>query len=875
MTTILHTILMKCGRTLVVLSLFLLSPLANIDAQTGNADMRCGVIGPDSVFFDKVDFNRYLPGTFSVHLELINAGSIAVDSVVAFPRSNQRFTIIPPATKLLASRFMPGDTLRADFSLQVNPRSESGLDTITIAVSGKDGARTECSWIIWVEKEYRPLNDVQCPESGSISISFVDTLNSYVPDPFEVRLVVTNNGDAPSKETRLLFAATPDLKLADGQSGVITIGELQPSENVERSFMLHAVPRGTDTTVALQFQVQGKGGLGDQIIESTCSFDLTIPPTREVLFELECDSDPEIVFEDGRYVPNPFPWNVVVRNTGDSRAKNVRAVLALPVAYVLEGGSSSEIFIGDMDPQSEKTVQWTVRARDVYEADSSAICVRVFDEFNRTAECCDSLILPAVREPDLEVSCLVVPDTVRVDAQSGLYQPSEFTVDVQLRNTGTDPADSVFAEIIVADPDIRFVQPTTTRVFVTEELLPSAQEELQWRIAPLPVQQPRDLALRVRIISVNNPTVSTVCNVHIAAALVPELTCAAETIPDDTLHYSIATLEYDPLTWTATVFNNGSIAARDLQATVLLPPNVSLPANESAVKYLGRPLPPDSSWTVTWQLTPEKKRDGSLDTIQVEFRSGELSAICDDWIFIIGIPPVTVFTLPGNLVARHGKEFSASILIDESQNKDIKDIELFVTYDESLVEFLAWEREGTLLEENWSISASGSGGRVSFHARNAAAALEGIGELIRMRFRVRFGDGADILKWAITPLEFDTVASAVNRGSVLARYYHGQAVVSGDCLYPLEATRDFVISNSPNPFNPSTRIDAMLRRDADVTLDVFDHLGRLAARLYEGFLPAGTHRFHFDAADLPSGTYITVLRAAGAAVATRRMLLLR
>ena len=867
MTTILHTI--------AVLSLFLLSPLADAAAQTGGADIHCNVIGPDSVFFDTVDYNRYLPGTFAVDLELINTGGTSVDSVVAFPRSNQRFTIIPPAAKLLASRFSPGDTLRTDFSLQVNPRSVSGFDTITIAVSGKDGARTECHWVIWVEKEYRPLNDVQCPQTGSISIAFVDTLNSYVPDPFEVRLVVTNNGDAPSKETRLLFAATPDLKLADGQSGVITIGELQPAERVERSFTLHAVPRLTDTTVTLQFQVQGKGGLGDRIIESECAFDLTIPPTREVLFELACDSDPDIVFENGRYVPNPFPWNVVVRNTGNSRAKNVRAVIALPVACVLEGGSASEIFIGDMDPQSEKTVQWMVRARDVYEPDSSEICVRVLDEFNRTAVCCDSLILPAVREPDLEVSCLLIPDTVRVDAQTGLYQPSEFTIDVQLRNAGSDPADSVYAEIIVTDPDIRLIEPTTTRVFVGPALAPSAQEELRWRIAPLPVAQPRDLELLVRVISINNATVSTVCAVHIAAALVPELTCAASTVPDDTLHYSIATLEYDPLTWTATVYNNGSIAARDVQATVLLPPNVSLPSSESAVKYLGRPLPPDSSWTVTWQLMPEKKRDGSLDTIQVEFRSGGLTAICDDWIFIIGIPPVTVFTLPGSLVARYGNEFTASILIDESQHKDIKDIELFVTYNPALVEFLVWEREGTLLEENWNISTSGRNGRVSFRARNPAAALEGIGELIRMRFRVRFGDGPDILNWAITPLEFDTLSSAVNRGSVLARYYHGQAVVSGDCLYPLQATRDYVISNRPNPFNPSTHIDVTLRHAADVTLDVFDRLGRRMARLHDGHLHAGTHAFRFDAANLPSGSYLAILRYAGAPVGIHRMLLLR
>jgi hypothetical protein len=146
---------------------------------------------------------------------------------------------------------------------------------------------------------------------------------------------------------------------------------------------------------------------------------------------------------------------------------------------------------------------------------------------------------------------------------------------------------------------------------------------------------------------------------------------------------------------------------------------------------------------------------------------------------------------------------------------------------------------------------------------------------MRMRFRVRFGDGADILRWAISPLDFDTVASSVNRGSILARYYHGQAMVSGDCLYPLQATRNFVIGNRPNPFNPSTSIDVTLALPAYVTLEVLDVFGRSVTVLHDGEMQGGSRSFRFDAAYLPSGTYLAVLRVAGTPVAYHRMLLLR
>jgi hypothetical protein len=728
---------------------------------------------------------------------------------------------------------------------------------------------------VWVEKEYKPDNEIICPAAESFDIRFIDTLASYDPDPIPIPITIINNGDAPSKVTRLFFASAEGVTLAAGQNGVLAFGTLPAGGRIDTVFYIRAVERLDDITVTLPFSVQGKGGLGDKIIEDTCSFDIDIPPIRQVFFELDCESAPEIDFIDGHYVPNPFDWTVVVRNTGDSRAINVRAVIALPVAYYLDGTSATEIVVGDMAAHSETTIHWRVHASAVYEPDSSEICVRVFDQFNRMAECCDSLFLPAVRAPELSASCLVIPDTVRVDRQTGAYLPSEFTVDITVRNTGTDPADSVYAEILVTDPDIRFVAPPVTRVLLSTEMLPSSVESMQWRIAPLPVALPRDLNIRVRISSAKQPTVTTMCDVHVEAALAPSLTCEASTTPDDTLHYALATLEYDALTFSATLRNSGSISAMDVEATILLPPNISLPTSEASVKYLGKPLPRDSSWQVSWSLLPEKKREGTLDTIRVEFRSGPLSTVCGDWIFIVGIPPVTVFTIPSDIVERYGREFTTPILIDESQNKDITDIDLVVTYDAELLEFLDWELDSTLLESGWNIGATGGDGRISFHAVSTDSALQGTGDLIRMHYRVRFGSEDDILRWDVSPLAFDSLASTVNRGSVLARYYNGQAMVSGDCLYPLKATQNFVLSSSPNPFNPVTRLRFHLPAGRIITLLVYDALGREVARLHDGWLSAGDHVFPFDAQALGSGGYLAVLFADGRPMSSHRLLLLR
>ena len=66
----------------------------------------------------------------------------------------------------------------------------------------------------------------------------------------------------------------------------------------------------------------------------------------------------------------------------------------------------------------------------------------------------------------------------------------------------------------------------------------------------------------------------------------------------------------------------------------------------------------------------------------------------------------------------------------------------------------------------------------------------------------------------------------------------------------------------PNPFNPATTVTVALPSRQHVTVAAYDVLGRRVATLHQGPLPAGTHRLTFDAAGLPSGTYVVHARTA-------------
>jgi hypothetical protein len=80
--------------------------------------------------------------------------------------------------------------------------------------------------------------------------------------------------------------------------------------------------------------------------------------------------------------------------------------------------------------------------------------------------------------------------------------------------------------------------------------------------------------------------------------------------------------------------------------------------------------------------------------------------------------------------------------------------------------------------------------------------------------------------------------------------------------------------NYPNPFNPSTVIEFTLPQRGQVSLELFDVLGRRVKTLVDGTLEAGSHRTVVDASDLAGGVFFYRLTSAGGSM-TRRMLVIR
>ena len=92
---------------------------------------------------------------------------------------------------------------------------------------------------------------------------------------------------------------------------------------------------------------------------------------------------------------------------------------------------------------------------------------------------------------------------------------------------------------------------------------------------------------------------------------------------------------------------------------------------------------------------------------------------------------------------------------------------------------------------------------------------------------------------------------------------------------PAQAPVEFNLAqNYPNPFNPTTNIEFSLPAASEVTLTVYDMLGKEVATLVNDVKSAGTHSVTFDGSNLTSGVYFYKL-ATGSDVQMNKMMLIK
>ncbi|NOS86292.1 MAG: T9SS type A sorting domain-containing protein [Ignavibacteria bacterium] len=117
-------------------------------------------------------------------------------------------------------------------------------------------------------------------------------------------------------------------------------------------------------------------------------------------------------------------------------------------------------------------------------------------------------------------------------------------------------------------------------------------------------------------------------------------------------------------------------------------------------------------------------------------------------------------------------------------------------------------------------------------------------------------------------------AFVAGSGAIVQKYYNG--LVGRITWHNLVPEKYTLEQNYPNPFNPVTTIKFGLPKTANVTLKVYDILGREVSILFNNVpLNAGTVVYNFDGTDLASGVYFYSLIVNNTKIDTKRMVLLK
>lgn len=110
----------------------------------------------------------------------------------------------------------------------------------------------------------------------------------------------------------------------------------------------------------------------------------------------------------------------------------------------------------------------------------------------------------------------------------------------------------------------------------------------------------------------------------------------------------------------------------------------------------------------------------------------------------------------------------------------------------------------------------------------------------------------------------------------------GKAKVVVDSLLGITSVTDrtdipnnfYLSQNYPNPFNPATLISYKMPSSSNVSLKVFDLLGREVATLVNEPKSAGNYEIKFDGSNLSSGVYLYQLKA-GSYIETKKLILMK
>ncbi|MDX9757547.1 MAG: VWA domain-containing protein [Bacteroidota bacterium] len=513
-------------------------------------------------------------------------------------------------------------------------------------------------------------------------------------------------------------------------------------------------------------------------------------------------------WDDGskRYSPDPATVSVEVTNSGDLPLTGLYAELDTSNDVRVAYGASRTVPVipATLQPGEKGTAVWFVQALPHATEITAQINAAVHSTEGTSAQL---RLFMNIKPASSAVTMTCDVDAITIEA--GEYTPDPARVRTTITSTGaaTGPAGDV---TIILPQDVTLDGGPQTQAFAA---MPSGESiTLQW-----PLRYPRP-AMRTEypILLVRSATghADDTCRLML---VVPVLTAArlegiCSLTPDE-----IDTTVTEA-TYAVTVRNNGNADAINASVGLILPVGFTFAAGEVATKAVADPLVPGADTTVSWKILPVTRQRCVDETVDIGIlinQTGGAAAMCS-------VPVLMKAT--GNLRPEL-RAVSPTALDTLRTNTNVSfDVDVY-------------DHERGAITYAWFVND------------------------------VQVGDDARLLEYSF-PTEGDHTVRVDVYDPCTAE--GGEAVSHTWTVYvynttsvgqPAIAADLAILGNYPNPFNPVTVIEYRIPAGRhELRLEVLDALGQVVRTLAAGPRDGGTYRQTFDAAGLPSGSYLVRLR---------------
>lgn len=405
---------------------------------------------------------RYIPMPFPLTVTVTNSGDALTDSVFASIIIAPDLTLAPGdslRTKPLEkARLFPSQQGKVEWLLYHPPTTVEKSYTIRVLVWSANADSVTCEttvkippldWPLLAPRDYVPD-----------SLHFDESVNSYIPNPFTVRLTCVNNSSAPAYDVTGTLVLPPNVELMNPMDSLTKyfapspMGHWRPGDPVPTlTWIVRWVSRlRHEARPEFRFKVTGKTREGFLLDTIEVRSETRVPgllPYFNCRLEIP---DSLGIRADGLGVePNPFTVRKKVWNASHQTGKITRVYITFPPDGLtlnpmspLPMNLATDITLGRGD---SAVFEWVIDVENRITRRNVMISVTAIDDEGNPMVCEDLLPIANLRTALFD-SCLET--SARVLHYLPLendYDPRQFVISAKLRNGGGAILHDVVAEI--------------------------------------------------------------------------------------------------------------------------------------------------------------------------------------------------------------------------------------------------------------------------------------------------------------------------------------------------------------------------------------------------------------------------------------------